>query len=219
MIVWLVSYPRSGNTYCRMLFKNFYGLDTYSIYDDPNFEKMGASSEIGHKNLPTGVDELRERDELYVIKNHKVPTTGDRVIFLVRDGRAAQVSRSHTRVHGKDPANKRFLKDLESLIRGKEWASMVHQFLEVPLSPCRKIITYEDLVKRPIENLVELENFLKVSVKDDGKLPDFKSLHKRWPGFFRVGKTDSWKDEMPTRLQDLFWELQGDAMSLLGYLK
>ena len=34
MIVWIASFPRSGNTFMRIAIHNILGCDTYSIYND-----------------------------------------------------------------------------------------------------------------------------------------------------------------------------------------
>ena len=39
MIVWLASYPRSGNTFLRMVLHFVYGQKTYSLYNDPLLER------------------------------------------------------------------------------------------------------------------------------------------------------------------------------------
>jgi len=52
MIVWLASYPRSGNTALRVLLNRVFGLETLSLYDDRT--DIGASEErarlVGHRS-------------------------------------------------------------------------------------------------------------------------------------------------------------------------
>jgi len=92
MIVWLASYPRSGNTFFRVLMKHLYGIKTYSIYNDSLFSEIGASEMIGHEDLPASIEELSRSSRLYLIKTHGLPTDDSPVIYLVRDGRDSIVS-------------------------------------------------------------------------------------------------------------------------------
>jgi hypothetical protein len=39
------------------------------------------------------------------------------------------------------------------------------------------------------------------------------------PWFFRRGVVGTWRDEMPTSIQKLFLQKNGDAMERLGYLR
>lgn len=67
MIIWLALYPRSGNTFFRLLLKAAFDQSTFSIYDDKLFDAIGASQEIGHAPLPAPVEELKEKEETYFV--------------------------------------------------------------------------------------------------------------------------------------------------------
>ena len=43
VIVWLASYPRSGNTFLRIVLHRLYGVPTYSVYDDDDPTGPGPS--------------------------------------------------------------------------------------------------------------------------------------------------------------------------------
>jgi|GEM_PF-6489561 hypothetical protein len=45
----------------------------------------------------------------------------------------------------------------------------------------------------------------------------FQELHATIPWFFRLGKTGSWREEMPSHLQELFLKRHGDTLLRLGY--
>jgi sulfotransferase family protein len=109
MIVWLASFPRSGNTFFRILLHHLYELPTYSGFksgDDLSF--VGAGELTGHDTLPpellraliegdhAALAPYRESEQVYAIKSHMtahetvvrdLPT-----ILLVRDPRDALVS-------------------------------------------------------------------------------------------------------------------------------
>jgi hypothetical protein len=83
MIIWLASFPRSGNTFLRILLHHLYGLQTYSGFlsgDDLSW--VGAGAMTGHDALPQELrralqegDRARlapfhESPEIYPIKSH-----------------------------------------------------------------------------------------------------------------------------------------------------
>ena len=51
-----------------------------------------------------------------------------------------------------------------------------------------------------------------------GSPPSFAELHATVPWFFRRCVPGSWREEMPSHLQDLFLERHGDTLLRLGYL-
>lgn len=106
MIVWLASYPRSGNTFTRIVLHHVYGMDTFSevqAADDLSYDK-GAGNLTGNRDLselwPDGkkpedwnawMRSLEESDEVYFIKTHRFAFYLDdhrnyRTILLVRNG-------------------------------------------------------------------------------------------------------------------------------------
>lgn len=109
MIVWLASFPRSGNTFFRILLHHLYGLPSYSGFksaDDLSF--VGAGDLTGHEALPpelmraltkgdrAALAPFHEAEQVYLIKSHM---TADETIvnelpaiLLVRDPRDVLVS-------------------------------------------------------------------------------------------------------------------------------
>src|SRR5437588_2989811 len=105
MIVWLASYPRSGNSLLQNILMVSFGLQIH--VKDPLFstdsgnDKLG---EIGHVDEyldPQRLNEAAVSDHTYYIKTHDPPQDHAKAIYIVRDGRSAIVSYPH------------FLKDFE----------------------------------------------------------------------------------------------------------
>ncbi len=97
MIVWLASFPRSGNTFLRIVLHRLYGLPTYSIYDDddPVAQRVGVGL-VGYSRKPPSREEMVESSRIYFTKTHKRPKNDAfPAIYLVRDGRDALVSLAH----------------------------------------------------------------------------------------------------------------------------
>src|SRR6266480_3811351 len=92
MIVWLASYPRSGNTFFRILLHHICEYQTYSIYDDPVLRELGAEETVGQPDKPVDLDALRSSSEVHFVKTHELRNDEQRAIYIVRDGRDAVVS-------------------------------------------------------------------------------------------------------------------------------
>src|ERR1700730_9946806 len=95
MIVWLASYPRSGNSLLQIILRESFGIQTHEIY--PPFST--ASGElIGHIDQYLDAQSLRKAagsDHTYFIKTHNPPQDHAKAIYIVRDGRSAIVSYCH----------------------------------------------------------------------------------------------------------------------------
>jgi len=234
MIVWLASYPRSGNTFFRMLLWYQYGIKTYSVYDDPLFDEIGASDTVGHELLPAPLEELADREEIYVVKTHDLPQDNHPAIYIVRDGRDALVS--HARyINSFDQSEKprgilrkyhariSFRRTLQQLILADEpyggWSRNVLQWTHQREAGFTFVVRYEDLVEDPDLWMKKTFDSLHWNVcpEGTGELPDFEELHDRWPQFFRKGKIGSWQDEMPEQLHELFWQHHGEVMQAHDY--
>ena len=76
MIVWLASYPRSGNTFFRVVLNSVFNIKTYSIYNDTS--DIGADEKtseiVGHQFLPEdfNLNDARASDTIYYIKTHEL---------------------------------------------------------------------------------------------------------------------------------------------------
>ena len=92
--VWLASYPRSGNTFLRIILQNFFRLPTYSIYNvqgqgfsDPSSAALEEAPVLPRDWRDSLSDEPGAKPML--LKTHDRPEGDGPAIYLVRDGRAA----------------------------------------------------------------------------------------------------------------------------------
>jgi len=213
-MIWLVSYPRSGNTFTRNVFYHVYGLASgaYSLENDQRLDP------------DTG-------EQYPIIKTHLLPThvplqVDDIIVYLVRDGRDSLVSEAHHRrdivVPGSD-----WHENLEEAITAPpdqpcgNWSSNVNSWSK----QAHLTIHFEQLIKDPIGQIEKLRELTKLPAPQIDQLPNFE-LQKnggcRYGGkkldlFFRKGEIGSWKKEMPKKLQWLFLKFHGDTLSSLGY--
>ena len=227
MIIWLASYPRSGNTFFRVLLNHHYGIHTYSIYDDRLLTRRRADWEIvGHLARPVPIPDMIESKQTFLVKTHDLPQDNLPAIYLVRDGRDALVSYAHYVLTFEQQENTQatFHHTLHDLIVYNNsfggWGPNVLAWAQRDAPAA--IVRFEDLVdsskpftilQNALENLGYV-NYLPVVTEEP---PSFQELHKQMPNFFRKGKIGGWREEMSTDLHALFWEKHGEAMELMGY--
>ena len=208
MRIWLASYPRSGNTYFRILWHHYYGLPTYSTYYD--FRARGEGGDVselmGHKNKVPGGDPLA------LWKTHELEQdTFLPAFYLVRDGR--EVCVSYAKYLGIS---------IEDVIKGNtkygSWSDHVMHWMHRPNRP--RLIKFEELVsvEDPGDLLDSIIRHCGIYMpRKDSPPPQFTELHEKNPEFFRSGKLDSWMSEMTLDQQDMFWHHHERAMHFLGY--
>jgi hypothetical protein len=234
MIVWLASYPRSGNTFFRIILKHVYGLKTFSAHNDPLFGKLGLSEVVGHEDLPASIPELRAAKETYFVKTHELPQDQDPAVYIIRDGRDALVSHANfilsfqkkkswwKRSLGWAGYNE-FEKVLRGLIEQKPryggWSEHAVSWVDRPQAKTA-VVRYEDLCATPQPKVETALTRLGLNLMSliRGQVPDFAQLQAQNPDFFRKGKVGQWRQEMPPALQDLFVQVHGPVMQRFSYL-
>lgn len=118
MIVWLAAYPRSGNTFLRVVLHRLYGVPTYSVYedDDPVAQRVGPAL-VGYRPRQADRQLIADGPEVHLVKTHKRRRAGGHpVIYLVRDGRDAVVSAARLRA-ATEPAADEGRSRFERLLR------------------------------------------------------------------------------------------------------
>ena len=220
MIVWLASYPRSGNTFVRILLRQGFGLKTYSLHqgDDKDFGDEKLSDIVGHTTAAPEhdlVSEARASSELYVIKTHQPPLTDDPAIYIVRDGRSATVSYFHYVNEGKE-----FKIPMEAMIDGNDFSGSWsgHYAAWEPLKrPNTLLLRYEEITRDPETAIEVIGEFLKL--KGEKTVPKtFSDLQQTAPKFFRAGSDEKNIAEMTPYL-GRFAAHHGRLMVELGYMR
>jgi hypothetical protein len=209
-MIWLASYPRSGNTLLRLMLNRVFGIRTASAYPGEIrfFEKTpGLTEKIGHYEIsgPAAAD--------MIIKTHGPPPDDAPALYVARNGRSAIVSYFHftNDVLGA-PAS------LESVIRGDIWAGSWSEHVRQWSPQIRAntvLLRYEDLVNDPARVCAKVSSFLRKDPIAEYDL-DFDELRTLDPQFFRSGSDEqNIKEIIP--YMDLFDSLHGDIMKSLGY--
>src|SRR5579863_4797939 len=74
MIVWLASYPRSGNTLLRMVLKHCFEVASYSLYSDQEFSVPAIREIVGERAIGSDpqkfLNRLRAQGSIACVKTH-----------------------------------------------------------------------------------------------------------------------------------------------------
>jgi sulfotransferase family protein len=221
VIVWVASFPRSGNNLCsRQTLRAVFRAKTGAVQNLdsllPRLSLDGAADPIGA---------MREHDETIFLKTHRVVDARDPspAIYIVRDGRDSLVSYAHFVEAQREPAfaSATFEEALATLIEREDhdygsWSGNVRAWTnrEAPT----EVIRFEELILDPVATVRAAAESLGVRLRNPaGEPPDFERLRKADPGLYRRGKAGSWKAELPPKLEERFWQLHGAEMEALGY--
>ncbi len=225
-MIWLASFPRSGNTFFRNILFEVYGLESSTFHREDNYpmdENYAAYPFVKTHLLP---DQLPEE--------HRAAPK----VYLVRDGRDALVSLAHHRKDIIEPGTDFYTNLLEAtLALGGSyfggWSENVQQWT----AEADVVIRYEDLIEDPLREVEKLRKVMDLPDPNRERLPTFEKLKFGQPQYgsgttflareeevaalarknFRKGKAGSWKEEMPEDLQSLFGELHGSTLQEFGY--
>ena len=221
-MIWLASFPRSGNTFFRNVLYEVYGIPSSTFHQDPNQE----------------LDP--EYDTYPVIKTHELPEhlpnhlREAKSVYIIRDGRDTLVSLAHHRKDivalGSDFYVNLLLATLavnDSYFGG--WSRNVQEWTK----KADIIIRFEDLVQDPIREVEKLRGIMELPEPQLDKLPSFKKLkfgdpkyggeeipgseEKKAPKHFRRGKVGGWRDEMPPEVEQLVYRVHGPTLQKNGF--
>ncbi|MCW5770855.1 MAG: sulfotransferase domain-containing protein [Rhodospirillaceae bacterium] len=240
MIVWIASYPRSGNTLARILLHRVFGIASVSEYaprrasyaDVPiagqgDVPAFGARDRRLRRLIAEGaylpydgpfeefLDRARSAPERVFVKSHGAPRDASPAIYVVRDGRSALVSQYHyLAARLPEPVS------LAEIVCGTDpqsgsWSRHLTDWQ--PLTrPDTLLLRYEQLAQEPDAAIERLAGFLGTSPRAPWRNP-FDEFHALDPSFFRNGSDARNLAEMTAPVEALFWTHHGAWMRKLGY--
>jgi glycosyltransferase involved in cell wall biosynthesis len=225
-MIWLASFPRSGNTFFRNVLFDVYGISSSTFHREtlyPMEENYFEYPVVKTHLLP------HELEEPY----SKAPK-----VYLVRDGRDALVSMAHHRKDIIEPGTDFEVNLLEATLAMEGsyfggWSENVRQWTAV----ADVVIHFEDLIANPLREVEKLRAIMDLPEPNTAKLPTFQNLKFGQPQYgsgkqflddlqeiedlaeknFRKGKAGAWREEMSPKMEKLFWELHGQTMESMGY--
>jgi hypothetical protein len=219
MIIWLASYPRSGNTFLRMLLHESFGLKSYSLAGTKERAMGGepVGQLVGDMNVNWSDElsrSLRADTGRHLVKTHEEPQSAtDPCIYVVRDGRSAVVSYHHylREVDGLDVS----LNDvIDGNVYAGSWSDHYLQW-QPKTRPNTLFLRYEDITREPDRAVRELAQFFDLSPLRPFSI-EFEQLHQMNAAFFRTGENASNIAQLGSA-EPRFWEAHGALMSELGY--
>lgn len=221
MILWLASYPRSGNTFLRTLLFTCFGVETYSIYNDKSdIGKSDTFSEtVGHRMFNGSWDAFYDRvtdsDDITAIKTHGAPIDDAKAIYVVRDARAAIVSFHHYL-----QSYSRYKADVYDVISGAvsygSWSEHYKSW-SPKTRPNTLFLTFEELTGQPDVAIAKIAEFIKLPLKHNTP-PTFTELQKNFPEFFRSGSNTKNVSELNEEQLSYLLFIHGETLKQLNYI-
>lgn len=222
MIIWLASYPRSGNSLFANLVAHHLGVSSYSIYKEADY--------VAYTHL--NKDELRvatKSQDVFFVKTHEMPEDDLPAIYLVRDGLDSIISFAHYIIDNKinipvPPPENLLTWVLDSLINSSDqfggWGAHVQAWTK--RSAKTVVVRYENLLKSEnqldvLTSTLEKLGQAHFSVVNTSPLPDFSNYHRQNPNFYRKGESGVGIAEIPASYYLQFQKRYGDIMQELGY--
>ena len=225
-MIWLSSFPRSGNTFFRNVLFEVYGLESSSFY-----ENIGVPE--NYEDFPFVKTHVRPFE--------LVPENPDlKAIYLVRDGRDALVSMAHQRKDIYDASTNFRENFIEAMIAADGsyfggWSLNAEEWV----NRATVLVRFEELIENPLGQVDRINGIYQLPQKDASNLPTFDKLKFGNPKYgrgkrvagneeeelnivkksFRKGKAFGWREELDKELQNLFWSYHRNMMDRLGYDK
>ncbi len=230
LLIWLASYPRSGNTLLRMVLARDFGYHTCSLYREHEEDDRIELANLFAISAASLVRQAIDADpEVHFLKTHEVASEDDEYpsIYVVRDGRDAVVSFAHYLIDfviGKDQSQpeQQYRHVLHDVVTCSDmyggWSRNVETWMQRPRSRRHPV---EELVSQPTQAVAAaLRNVnLTPAAQGENGAVNFQELHRTAPRFFRAGKKGGWQTEMDEDLESAFWHAHGATMEVLGYTR
>lgn len=223
-MIWLSSYPRSGNTFFRNVLVEVYGLESSSFYDNVGLPE-------NYTDYPFVKTHMLPHE--LVPKDKSIPA-----VHLVRDGRDAIVSMAHQQIeiYNSDNSFRQIIREAIEAAEGSYFGGWSQNVLDW-LDRSTMVVRFEELIVDPITQVDRINSFFPLPPKNEDNLPTFEALKHGQPKYgrgkrlakdeqeeidiikksFRRGKAFGWRDELDRDLQNLFWSYHRNTMERLGY--
>ena len=229
--VFLVGYPKSGNTW----FQNLVAGVAYGVLPEfapPSLVQLDLVPDVHKKRL------YKRYSTPMFFKSHRLPKPEyRRVVYLIRDGRDVMVSYFHAlQARQKAVEFATMVRTGERLFPCK-WHEHVAAWLKNPHKADMLLIKYEDLHANAVHELKRFCQFAGVDRSDDflemiASSAAFNKLQEREKSmgsaikrperqadklFFRRGVVGSHRDEMPEDVREAFVSEAAEALQAAGY--
>ena len=234
--VFLVSYPKSGNTWVRFIIGNL-------LYKDFNFANMES---LIPDIYVVSNQELKKVHRPRILKSHEYfDPRYKKIILIVRDPRSVAVSYYYHLMKKKKITNETKFSDfLQDFVKGNldsfgNWKQNVESWYCTLNDSNMLLVKYEDLKKDVRHELKRIISFLNLKVREEDisraiKKSTFESMRSdeirnqekavvlkktnKNIYFIRSGKIDEWKSYFSETDLNLIYKEFGETMKKLGYM-
>ncbi|MHB8814758.1 MAG: sulfotransferase domain-containing protein [Steroidobacteraceae bacterium] len=208
-LIWVASYPRSGNTFLRTVLWHCFGLRSASLYPQDLGGNRALEEYVGHIEHGPQLPYQLHANGISLIKTHERPMDACPAIYVIRDGRAACVSLWRFGQKGIS---------LEAVIEGRHrfgtWADHVRAW-KPRQRPNTLLLRYEELRDDLPRSLANISRFLSKPVIGE-RVPARNEIAAR-DGIW-VRAASSWQAELEGRDLARFNEISRDVLEAYGYL-
>ena len=208
-IIWLASYPRSGNTFLRTILWHSFGLRSASVYPNDLGGNRTLEEYVGHIEHGPNLQTQLQVNGAPLVKTHEYAKDNKPAIYVIRDGRAACVSLWRF-YNGNIP--------LEAVIEGQHrfgtWSSHVESWSPWT-RPNTLLLKYEELRDNLPNALRKISYFLKKEIINES-IPDRNTIAKsdgKW-----VKTKTSWKSELSGANLKRFIQINKGVLKKSGYI-
>lgn len=234
----LVSYPKSGNTWVRFLLANLIYPD--EVVGFANINRLLPSPDVLSRRF------LRKLPRPRILKSHEPYDRRYRkVLYLVRDPRDVVVSEYHFNLKKRyinpdvslEEFGQRFLQG-ETSSYGSWWEHAASWIAARQGNPAFLLVRYEDLLADSIGETRKIAKFLGIPAEEErlraaverSSANRMRELEKKqadqWTGtkntrleipFVREAKSGGWKEALPAPLAEQIEAAWAPLMKVLGY--
>lgn len=210
-VIWLASYPRSGNTLTRVILAQCFGLPTAAVYAD----RLGGNTQLHAltgRIAPTseGVIDFCSAP-VRVVKTHSPPQDSGKAIYIVRNGINA-VASFHDHGNRETP--------ISTLINGRPglptWSGHI-DWWHPRSRPYTLLLRYEDIVADIFATVDIIADFIGVPPRSHA-IPtrdDMAAVDGKW---IRSATAPN-RTELTAAEVEHFWHVNGTAMREYGYTR
>lgn len=208
-IIWLASYPRSGNTFLRTILWHCFALRSASIYRNDLGGNLKLEEYTGHIEHGPDMQKKLQENGILLIKTHDVPKDNNPAIYVIRDGREACVSLWKF-------YNEKF--PLKSVIEGQgmfgTWSGHINSW-NPWVRPNTLLLRYEELRDNLPESLKKISQFLEREIikKNIPSRDTIAGSDGRW-----VKTKTNWKSELYGVNLKRFIQINKETLKKSGYL-
>jgi hypothetical protein len=228
MMVWVASYPRSGNKFARTILSSLFQARTFTVYDRPPGATSGPETPLWEAlpSIPQRETPPEDATEWSFVKTHEL-SSGQGIhpaIYVVRDGRDSYVSYAHYALarFPTEYGGMAFAEVLKLLVGSTKhfggWSAHVNAW--TTRLPPTALLRYEDMRADPAGAVAAACRSIGIDLPEPaGVLPTFEELHVLRPHSVRKGLVGGWREEMPPKIEDYFWSVHGLTMERMGYAR